>query len=75
ESESFRSLKLGTRAGLGICQGRMCGRTTEELLCALNPNRELSDGAVSDRRPLASPLRIGELAHPSSQNNARKGTP
>lgn len=75
QSESFRSLKLGTRAGLGICQGRMCGRTSEELLCALNQNRELSDGAVSDRRPLASPLRIGELAHPSSQKTARKGTP
>lgn len=72
KSESFRSLKLGTRAGLGICQGRMCGRTSEELLCSLNPNRELSDGAVSDRRPIVSPLRIGELAEPSSQQGQGK---
>lgn len=67
QSESFRSLKLGTRAGLGICQGRMCGRTTEQLLCSLSPSGVLTDNTFSDRRPIVSPLRIGELAEPSSQ--------
>lgn len=62
ESESLRSLKLSTRAGLGICQGRMCGRTVETLVRSFTPAGSLADDASSDRRPIASPLRIGELA-------------
>ena len=62
ESESLRSLKLSTRAGLGMCQGRMCGRTVEQLLRSFAPEGSLADDASSDRRPLASPLRLGELA-------------
>lgn len=61
----LRSLKLSTRAGLGICQGRMCGRTVEELLhrtASEGSGSGLIDGVSSDRRPIASPLRIGELA-------------
>lgn len=61
----LRSLKLSTRAGLGICQGRMCGRTVEELLhrvASESGGSGLIDGVSSDRRPIASPLRIGELA-------------
>ncbi|MFI5844154.1 FAD-dependent oxidoreductase [Catenuloplanes sp. NPDC051500] len=34
ESRGLRSLKLTTRAGLGICQGRTCGRAVEEILSA-----------------------------------------
>ena len=75
ESESFRSLKLGTRAGLGICQGRMCGRTVEQLLCGLSQADSLNDGAQSDRRPIALPLRIGELAESSHQKNDRTEHP
>ncbi|WP_163510006.1 FAD-dependent oxidoreductase [Fodinicola acaciae] len=52
----LRSLKLGTRAGLGICQGRICGRTVEDLLSAA------PDGATTDRRPIAIPVRLGDLA-------------
>lgn len=62
ESESLRSLKLSTRAGLGICQGRMCGRSVEQILCGLAPDGALRDDASSDHRPIASPLRLGELA-------------
>ncbi|KQM15912.1 pyridine nucleotide-disulfide oxidoreductase [Plantibacter sp. Leaf171] len=61
----LRSLKLSTRAGLGICQGRMCGRTVEELLHRVareSGGDGLIDGVSSDRRPIASPIRIGELA-------------
>lgn len=53
-STSLRSLKLTTRAGLGICQARVCGRTVEHLLGAT--------GAGSDRRPIFAPVRLGELA-------------
>jgi NADPH-dependent 2,4-dienoyl-CoA reductase/sulfur reductase-like enzyme len=48
------ALKLGTRAGLGPCQGRMCGPTVAEL-CG---------GAERHHRPIAQPIRLGELAEP-----------
>ncbi len=48
------ALKLGTRAGLGPCQGRMCGPTVAEL-CG---------GAERHHRPIAQPIRLGELAAP-----------
>ncbi|MFI5937472.1 FAD-dependent oxidoreductase [Actinoplanes sp. NPDC051494] len=55
-SRGLRSLKLTTRAGLGLCQGRTCGRTVEDLVPGLlDPGR-------TDRRPIALPLRLGELA-------------
>jgi NADPH-dependent 2,4-dienoyl-CoA reductase/sulfur reductase-like enzyme len=48
------ALKLGTRAGLGPCQGRICGPTVAEL-CG---------GAERHHRPIAQPIRLGELADP-----------
>lgn len=73
QSESFRALKLSSRAGLGICQGRMCGRTVEHLLGTFSQNGSLKDDAHSDRRPIALPLRLGELAEPTSHHDQRKG--
>lgn len=49
-----QALKLGTRAGLGPCQGRMCGPAVAEL-CG---------GAERHHRPIAQPIRLGELADP-----------
>ncbi|MFG1646676.1 FAD-dependent oxidoreductase [Amycolatopsis sp. NPDC049252] len=46
------ALKLRTRAGLGPCQGRMCGPAVAEL-CG---------GTASHHRPIAQPIRLGELA-------------
>ncbi|WP_410650352.1 NAD(P)/FAD-dependent oxidoreductase [Amycolatopsis sp. cmx-4-54] len=46
------ALKLGTRAGLGPCQGRVCGPTVSEL-CG---------GAERHHRPIIQPIRLGELA-------------
>ncbi|OXM60536.1 NAD(P)/FAD-dependent oxidoreductase [Amycolatopsis vastitatis] len=48
------ALKLGTRAGLGPCQGRMCGPAVADL-CG---------GAERHHRPIAQPIRLGELADP-----------
>jgi NADPH-dependent 2,4-dienoyl-CoA reductase/sulfur reductase-like enzyme len=48
------ALKLGTRAGLGPCQGRICGPTVAEL-CG---------GSERHHRPIAQPIRLGELADP-----------
>ncbi|MDR5701566.1 FAD/NAD(P)-binding oxidoreductase [Agromyces aerolatus] len=56
----LRSLKLTTRASLGICQGRICGRTVEQLLGG--SFSDASTGASTDRRPIAAPVRLAELA-------------
>jgi D-hydroxyproline dehydrogenase subunit alpha len=60
-SRGLRSLKLVTRAGLGPCQGRICGRTVEALLTA-DGTRPFLDGVLPDRRPLAALVRFAELA-------------
>ncbi|UOZ03561.1 NAD(P)/FAD-dependent oxidoreductase [Amycolatopsis sp. WQ 127309] len=51
------ALKLGTRAGLGPCQGRMCGPAVAEL-CG---------GTERHHRPIAQPIRLGELAEPEKE--------
>jgi hypothetical protein len=48
-----RSAKLTTRAGLGPCQARVCGRTVQELLG--------DTSTAVERRPLAAPVRLGDL--------------
>ncbi|MEU4252527.1 FAD/NAD(P)-binding oxidoreductase [Amycolatopsis sp. NPDC026612] len=48
------ALKLGTRAGLGPCQGRMCDPAVAEL-CGSTERHH---------RPIAQPIRLGELADP-----------
>jgi D-hydroxyproline dehydrogenase subunit alpha len=61
DSSGLRSLKLTSRVGLGICQGRMCGRTVEALLGAWSTQGGLTDDTTTDRRPVAVPVRLGEL--------------
>jgi thioredoxin reductase len=52
-----RGLKLTTRAGLGLCQGRVCSRT----VAALAAGRD--DVPIpSMKRPIAVPIRLGDLA-------------
>ncbi|MGY0233064.1 2Fe-2S iron-sulfur cluster-binding protein [Longispora urticae] len=48
----LRTLKLCTRAGLGWCQGRVCGRNVADL-AGLPP---------ADHRPIATPITLGDLA-------------
>lgn len=60
-SASLRSQKLSTRAGLGICQGRICGRSVEELIATRVGAAHL-DGGLVDRRPIHTPIRLSELA-------------
>jgi NADPH-dependent 2,4-dienoyl-CoA reductase/sulfur reductase-like enzyme len=59
-SRGLRSLKLSTRAALGVCQGRMCGRSVEELLA--RTSGDLLDPGRTAGRPIAAPVRLGELA-------------
>ncbi|MFJ9470693.1 FAD-dependent oxidoreductase [Streptomyces caniferus] len=49
-----RTVKLLTRAGMGWCQGRMCGSAVARLAGEAGP--------AADRRPLACPVVLGELA-------------
>jgi len=65
ESVGLRSLKLTTRAGLGLCQGRICGRSVEHILARGNEGAGFVDGASTDRRPIAAPIRLGELSRPA----------
>ncbi|SFR84702.1 Thioredoxin reductase [Agromyces sp. CF514] len=70
-ASGLRSMKLTTRAGLGICQGRICGRTVEELIGTASAPGAPAASVTTDRRPIASPLRIGELAardHPHDEH-------
>jgi D-hydroxyproline dehydrogenase subunit alpha len=48
-----RPLRLVSRAGLGHCQGRVCGRNVSELTGI--------SGDAFARRPIAAPVRLGEL--------------
>lgn len=58
----MRSTKLTTRAGLGLCQGRVCGRTVEALLANHRTGDRPPGDAIVDRRPIAAPVTLGELA-------------
>ncbi|MEV0283896.1 FAD-dependent oxidoreductase [Kribbella sp. NPDC050820] len=51
-----RALKLTSRAGLGLCQGRVCSRTVAELA---GPN-DVPDPSM--KRPIAVPVRLRDLA-------------
>ncbi|MFE2144737.1 (2Fe-2S)-binding protein, partial [Streptomyces sp. NPDC059456] len=53
-----RTVKLLTRAGMGWCQGRMCGPS----VAALAGEGAASAGASPDRRPLSCPVPLRHLA-------------
>jgi len=60
-----RSLKLSCRIGLGRCQGRICGANAIELADALRAELgrpPLTDRAAMAGRPIATPVRLGDLA-------------
>ncbi|GAA2594618.1 NAD(P)/FAD-dependent oxidoreductase [Actinomadura fulvescens] len=56
---SGHAVKLGTRAGLGPCQARVCGPAVADLLA-----RRGVTAAAPHHRPVAQPIRLGELARP-----------
>ena len=62
KAEDARTSKLFTRAGMGLCQGRICSRNVAEII---GESKELS---VSDseriaysNRPIAAPISLGTL--------------
>ncbi|KAA6221475.1 FAD-dependent oxidoreductase [Streptomyces albofaciens JCM 4342] len=57
-ADGMRTFKLGTRVGLGPCQGRVCARNAAGLC---GPDA-LPDPQTADRRPIAQPVRLADLA-------------
>lgn len=58
--DDVRALKLLTRVGMGMCQGRMCGRTALALLRA--ETGQVPDPVAFARRPFAFPVPLRTLA-------------
>ena len=61
-AEDSRTAKLFTRAGMGLCQGRVCSRNVSEIVAGLT-DCPITDGeriALSNR-PIASPISLGLL--------------
>ncbi|MCC3776411.1 NAD(P)/FAD-dependent oxidoreductase [Streptomyces sp. UNOB3_S3] len=69
-----RTVKLLTRAGMGWCQGRMCGAAVACLAADGTTDGGTAEGTVppsAERRPLAVPVPLGVLgSEPSDQMNA-----
>ncbi|MFH8403687.1 FAD-dependent oxidoreductase [Streptomyces sp. NPDC018019] len=57
-ADGMRRFKLATRVGLGPCQGRICARNAAGL-CG---PAALPDPQTADRRPIAQPVRLADLA-------------
>jgi NADPH-dependent 2,4-dienoyl-CoA reductase/sulfur reductase-like enzyme len=58
-----RSVKLLARPGMGWCQGRVCGYAVAHLTArACGRDVSSDDLAALARRPLAAPVRLGDLA-------------
>jgi NADPH-dependent 2,4-dienoyl-CoA reductase/sulfur reductase-like enzyme len=52
-----RTMKLMTRTGMGLCQGRVCSRNICDLLGSTEQER-----ITSTARPIITPITLGELA-------------
>ena len=61
-AEDLRTAKLFTRAGMGLCQGRVCSRNVSEIVGGLT-HCSVTDGEriASSNRPIASPISLGLL--------------
>lgn len=57
-----RTVKLLTRAGMGWCQGRMCGPAVACLAGSGAPETGEPGASAPDRRPIACPVPLAQLA-------------
>jgi NADPH-dependent 2,4-dienoyl-CoA reductase/sulfur reductase-like enzyme len=62
-------LKSFTRAGMGPCQGRMCGLTVTEIMAAERRMTQSRIGCLKIRTPI-KPVTLAELASMSSSGTA-----
>jgi NADPH-dependent 2,4-dienoyl-CoA reductase/sulfur reductase-like enzyme len=58
-----RTVKLFSRAGMGWCQGRICGYATAALTAGVTGRQPTADDLLRlAGRPIAQPIRLGTLA-------------
>ena len=58
-----RTAKLLTRCGMGLCQGRVCGRSVVDLVaCELKVSPTDTDRISAANRPIITPIPLGVLA-------------
>ena len=62
-AEDSRTAKLFTRAGMGLCQGRMCSRNVSDIVsgitgCAVTDSERIA----GSNRPIAAPISLGQLS-------------
>ena len=62
-ADDVRTAKLFTRAGMGLCQGRVCARNVSDAVSSVTgcPISEQSRIASSNR-PISAPITLGQLA-------------
>jgi NADPH-dependent 2,4-dienoyl-CoA reductase/sulfur reductase-like enzyme len=56
-----RTVKLVTRCGMGVCQGRVCGHSVTALTAAWS-GRSPADVGMFTGRPIVKPVALGDLA-------------
>jgi NADPH-dependent 2,4-dienoyl-CoA reductase/sulfur reductase-like enzyme len=62
-AQDSRTSKLFTRAGMGLCQGRVCSRNVSEIIAGESGCKVLDQERISySNRPIAAPISLGLLA-------------
>jgi NADPH-dependent 2,4-dienoyl-CoA reductase/sulfur reductase-like enzyme len=62
-AQDSRTSKLFTRAGMGLCQGRICSRNVSEIIAGENGCKVTDQERISySNRPIAAPISLGVLA-------------
>lgn len=59
--KNVKAVKLTTRCGMGLCQGRVCGPTVTALTASLAGRDPAEVGSFSNR-PIIRPVPLGEFA-------------
>ena len=60
--KTLREIKLATRAGMGLCQGRTCSKIISRIL-AEETGKSLDEIIPSGYRPPLRPIALGTLAN------------
>jgi len=60
QAQDAKTIKLTTRCGMGLCQGRVCGHTVTALTATLTGNDPAQVGTFTSR-PIVKPLTLEEL--------------
>lgn len=65
-AQSLKTIKIMTRAGMGLCQGRICGSVVGQL-ASLAAGRPMESFGSASVRPPLKPVRLGDLARGARQ--------